>query len=287
MIGRPPRFLLAAALTLSTSLLAAEKGAPRIVRVEALTPTADSIVTLERVVLEELSDGTRRIRASVRSDGSTRAGGVFYRYDLQAKTYRAVSIDDPAAASRGVPSQLVEQARKWRQSTALELESSSVLGDGDPPPDCGAPDGPQPCETPCSGTMNSILGTYDPVFIKVAETRGTLRYRFGGVNGCRWTANAFPSCYANPDTGLSHWFQSGCNGGGYALATGSADGYANGSYYNYDFGLDSLITRVSHRINMVYRYPSYFYEWIHEATGEYWYLLDGTFYWYETGGCYL
>ena len=286
MITRPHRFVLAAALTLSTSLLAAPKGAPRLVRMEELRPSADSRVTLDRVTYEELSDGTHRVRASLRSDGRSRSGGIHYRYDLQALTYTAVSIDDPDAAGRGVPPVLLERARKWRQHD-VALDEPTALGDSEPPPNCGTPEGPQPCDNPCGGTSNGLLVTIDPVYIKIAETRGTLRYHNGGANGCRFTATALPSCYANPNTGLSHWFQSGCNGGAYTLAPGAADGYTNGSYYNYDFGWNDQITRLSHRINMIYRSPNSFYEYVHDASGEKWWLLDGTFYWYETGGCFF
>jgi hypothetical protein len=130
---------------------------------------------------------------------------------------------------------------------------------------------------PCNGEWTSTLETWDPALITLTRTTASGSWYEYGAAVCRLHASGAGTCWsANPSALGTHWFTSNC---GWTSPTTLVDINVVGSYYNYDFGLPSLITNVTQnvRIRLINGISITF---SHNDSGEFSSLLFGV-YWQQ------
>lgn len=99
-------------------------------------------------------------------------------------------------------------------------------------------------------SVTMIMATKDPVGIELAKTMNYLAWT--GSSGYV-TYNDFRYMYwANPDTGLSHWYIDSPNCSKvnpyYNSSHNTVTSMVTGQYYNWDFGYDNQVTYTKHWI---------------------------------------
>lgn len=242
-----------------------------------LKATADSEVTFADAAIVELEDGTTRIR--VRTDLADSASlGFFYTVDTKARTYTAYRSDSVRAQERVPQSILARHAKRLvdiaTNRNAPDISTESVY---DPPPNCGTPTLPEPCDNVCSGNTNAVLTTYDAAGNWLADTEGNLNYRRGGANGCRWFQFMNGRCTANSNAGGKVWATDSCAIQNYTIyADGIGRGAITGNFSNYNGGNANLVTRIRHYLFIDYFAPNSAIYHEHNITGEFY-----TSFWYE------
>lgn len=286
--------LVVVALTPAIVLAAPpEAPGPVPVRVTTFQEEAGSAKLFSDLRLEELDDGTRRLVASRTTRSRVVDETYFFVIDQSKGTYRARRLPEGAAKSAeliydelaaypGVPHRSeAAQALAARSSTRLSrspsLEGMEVYGEfEEPPPLC---DEIEECEYECSGSWSARVTTYDPIYVSLTETSafsdwGTLQLRY-----CKWMKTGFNGCWAaNPSSLGTHWYVSSCGRQGPYGGDYSYDFTALGSYYNYDFGLNSLITTVSQNIRIRLQGSiGVVTSWNHTDGGEFSYLIFGSY----------
>src|SRR5438093_10636827 len=61
----------------------------------------------------------------------------------------------------------------------------------------------------CTGAIDVGIATYDPAFIQLTDTYTWSDWTRSSGS---WNPEMGGSCWANPDTGFSHWYISSCDG---------------------------------------------------------------------------
>lgn len=222
-----------------------------------LRPQADSPLILESFFLDEMSDGSKVVRGSVFTAGVTSQRRIKWAVDPSNGTYSAEEspIDEPlAAVGRG----------------DLKIRPMEA---GDPPPVCGAPDGPQPCDNPCSGSWTAMVETLEPVshlpLIYEPLTRVTVSgfWSNAGANGCTFRQSYNGSCWATPlSFAYTTWYKDSC------LRYFDTQ---SGAFHNDDFGWDHLRTYATTAVKINRTSIGVFVKWSANYSGEWWPALYG------------
>lgn len=243
--------------------------------------------------LEELDDGTRRLVASRTTRASVVDEAYFFIIDQSKGTYRARRlpvgaakvanlISEELAAYPGVPHRKeVAHAMAARLGAAANLstsvEGTEVFGEFEEPPTLC--DEIEECDQNCSGGWTARVTTYDPIYVSLTETTAHSNWGTIQVRTCKWYRTGLNGCWAaNPSSLGTHWYVSSCGKQGPSGGDYGYDFTALGSYYNYDFGLNSLMTTVSQYVRIrLAGYLGVVTSWNHTDGGEFSYLIFGSF----------
>lgn len=228
-----------------------------VVSTVALTPDSRNTDVFPALELDTLADGRRIIRGVSISQKGLEERLIFFEVDPSAATYRTYRPEDaPDVGPR-------ELARHRAEATRRKIRIR-----------CNCP------QDPCNGSWTATVTTYDPAFVGLTETTADGSWLKVSISEtkCRLMDAGTGGCWAaNPSSLGTHWFQSSC--AFFDARTFGVDYNSTGSYYNWDFGLDSLRTdvtqsvriRLEHSIGVVASFS-------HTDSGEWSYLIYGSFY---------
>jgi hypothetical protein len=249
-----------------------KRGIPVSAKVK-LHPDPDSEVLVPEFNLIRLADGS--IVAEGKYSGN-RDVQFSYVIDPVAETYRTFEIDTWEGQAR-FGAYLKSGVLPRRLNPGESIKAKRILGEFNPA-DSGFNNAAQPEAAPsggpdrtdhgcasCWGQNTLVVRTIDILNITLAETASWISYFFDNPCSavCNHFVNGYGSCYANPDTGLSHWLMDLC-----AKWPNDLQILTDGEYHNDDFlgvcGRTNVVHIAEVTINQ-YSGPNYW--WQHLGNG--------------------
>ncbi len=294
-------------LTAATPANAASGGpqAPSMkpVSTRPISSARGGVPLFDEVHLEIFSDGSRHVTARRTRHVVSEDEVYFFVLDMHANTYRAVKLpSSEAALARTVVGLLAEypevsdrvlvaerlskRLTTQRATAQAFLTDPQILGEFEVhPPLCDEID---ECDFECSGSWSASVTTFDPIYVSLTETSSYSNWERYTLKTCKWRAFGVNGCWAaNPSAAGTHWYVSSCGKSGPVTSDLAYDFTALGSYYNYDFGLDSQITQVSQSVRTQLKLGiGVVTSWSHVDGGEFSYLIFGSFSQTGTNTCF-
>jgi len=247
-----------------------------------LSAAPDTELILSGLVLEMLSDGSRRVSGRSVWKHQSVARSFFFVIDPILRTYVAFPVESvgpgtPAALSLlrrigGAPDALMKAASVERQRLAEIRRNQLLLSD--PPPNCGAPS--PGCDTPCTGSWTVQITAYDPAFIALARTNASASWSEAGTQTCTFRSGASGGCAGSSPTPIFHtnWFVTSCPTWGTGFHQGDPHVAVEGNYANTDFGT-SAATYVRQFVSIDRQSGDVITSWQHIDWGEFSLLVFG------------
>jgi len=263
----------AEAQTTSKSMDLTRRGIPVTAKVK-LHPDPDSEVLVPEFNLFRLADGSIVAEGKYRENRDVKFS---YVIDPVAEVYRTFEIDTWEGQAR-FDAYLQSGVRPRRPDHGESMKAKRVLGKFNPT-DGGLNDAAQPGQAAgggrdtidyacaaCWGQNTLVVRTIDLLNITLAETASWISYFFDNPcsAACTHYSSGYGSCFANPDTGLSHWNMDLCARWPFELQI-----LTDGEYYNDDFlggacGRTNVVHIAEVTINQ-YSGPNYW--WQHLGNG--------------------
>jgi hypothetical protein len=260
------------AQTTSKSKDLTQRGIPVTAKVK-LHPDPDSEVLVPEFNLIQLADGSVVVEGKYRENRDVKFG---YVIDPVTEVYRTFEIDTSEKHAR-FGDYLQSGVRPRRPNPGESIRAKRILGAFNATD--GGFDAAQPGAAPgggsdrtgygcaaCWGQNTLVVRTIDILNITLAETASWISYFFDNPCSavCNHYSNGTGSCYANPDTGLSHWFMDLCARWPFDLQM-----LTDGEYHNDDFlggacGRTNVVHIAEVTINQ-YSGPNYW--WQHRGNG--------------------
>lgn len=221
-----------------------------------LTPDPESTTVIPALRLDYLVDGRRALRGVFISQRGQEEELVFFRVDPASAIYRTFRPEDlPVAGVR----ELTRHREKAKENLVLiQCECE---------------------EDPCEGSWTASVTTYDPIFLPLTETIGVANWHYVDTPGvCKLISSGSPVCWAaNPSALGTHWFNSACVG--FNAEPFGVDYNTGGTYFNWDFGLNTLRTDVGQTVRIHLQHSiGVITSWSHTDGGEFAALIFGSFY---------
>lgn len=233
-------------------------------QVMRLRPQSKAEVPIPDFQAVRFSDGSVRLsgRGIERAGGPKRA--IEFEVDLATGTYAAREVDPSKIAESHDSAEVLQDERPG--SEAKMDEQKSTL------------EAPSKAIVPGQLWGRLRVQTVDPIFLVLAESSSKLEWTTSTTGKVRWDRRTDTCSAANPSALGTHWFKKSCQPGGMVYNSTSTQVCHDhhGSYYNYDFGLNSLRTDASHGTRICGRNDGYFgYSWSYTDSGEWSILIYG------------
>ena len=223
-------FALAFAM-LAPSSLTASAASPGFEN-HVLKPSKDTEKVFEKVTLNKDGDMYRMSVKGYIKKGDHKAEGYHIHIDPKKMTYKATKISD-------------EKVKKEEPTSDVSTPLTPLLSKTYSPLSVVSP-----MSTRVTYAKIKAV-TDDPVGADLVWTIHQLTWNYDGTYAYKGATEG--SChYASPSTFGTYWYNDSCYYDNYSTIDGgrTVTVTAHGSYHNYDFGDNSLITKVTHKINI-------------------------------------
>lgn len=210
-----------------------------------LQPQPEAEVILPRLKALYLSDGSVTLSGQGTVDARAPMHGYDFEVDLVRGTYKTRRLDRAEI-----------EARERLQDSPREEQTVYRLRE----------DLQEKATVYCARVR---VRTEDPVFVDLTETMTRLSWTISSTGALSSTYAADYCWAANPSSLGTHWYTNYCTYGGLYTSAGRLCNDNTGDYYNYDFGLNSLITTANQYVYVCGRNDAtYNYNWTHNDGGE-------------------
>ncbi len=234
-------------------------------RIAKLQPVSETQPLIHNFKAQIFSDGSVTLSGS----GKEQAGGsptaIEFEVDISNGTYKTRRLDASEIEDVSDTTMILQDdnVSAIQQSSANPEDQAQTL---------------EKAVVPGSWWGRIRVQTVDPIFLVLAETSSRLAWKTFSNGKVQWTKRTDTCAAANPSALGTHWFKKTCQPGRlwYTNSSTKVCHEHRGSYYNWDFGLDSRRTDSSHYTLICGRNDIYFnYSWSYTDSGEAAILIRG------------